>query len=306
MGPIRAPEDCEIGNGLGYTGVMADGQKFHERFGIEIGGVEEAKRRFVSRVSNFLSTDVFGDNYKGFRNQAILMRAIADELGMQYIWDSSGANYIKGDFHRALQVLEGLWTGISLNIDGGWGTERDESVRELERVSGAIARWLNKAEIDPGVKWENGKFSRTGAQLLDERLVAGPLRWLKEAPKFKAVLEPFEKGLRHYLHMRKDPKLGSDVVTDMYESVEALAQIITGRPSKDLSANREAFIAELGLSDHYKAMLKNYIEYANDMRHAKEGKPKAVLSPHEVEAFMYLTGLFIRLAMQVMPIANVE
>jgi hypothetical protein len=48
----------------------------------------------------------------------------------------------------------------------------------------------------------------------------------------------------------------------------------------------------------YKRMLKEYIEYANKFgRHAgPRGMPKPMPSRKEVEAFMYLTGLFIRLA----------
>jgi len=45
--------------------------------------------------------------------------------------------------------------------------------------------------------------------------------------------------------------------------------------------------------------MKEYIEYANDLhRHAGEkGQVKPLPSRREVEAFMYLTGLVIRLAL---------
>jgi len=50
-------------------------------------------------------------------------------------------------------------------------------------------------------------------------------------------------------------------------------------------------------SDEYKKLLKAYIEYANEFRHAaEEGTPKPALSPAEVESFVYMTGVFIRLA----------
>ena len=83
----------------------------------------------------------------------------------------------------------------------------------------------------------------------------------------------------------------------MYEALEALAKIVC-KNEKDLSANREAFISNLGLADPYKRMLKEYIGYANDFgRHAgPEGKPKPIPSRKEVEAFIYLSGLFIRVS----------
>jgi hypothetical protein len=83
----------------------------------------------------------------------------------------------------------------------------------------------------------------------------------------------------------------------MYEALEALAKIVTGRPDKDLSANRELFIKKVKASDEYKQLLKDYIDYANKFRHAvKEGESRPKLTEKEAESFIYLTGLFIRLA----------
>lgn len=82
----------------------------------------------------------------------------------------------------------------------------------------------------------------------------------------------------------------------MYEALEALAKIVAGR-DKDLSANAEAFISAVKLSNGYKRILKEYIVYANTIRHAgKAGQAKPDLMRKEVESFVYMTGLFIRLA----------
>jgi hypothetical protein len=77
------------------------------------------------------------------------------------------------------------------------------------------------------------------------------------------VRTPFEKGLTHFLYAAKRPEVLADVVTDMYESLEALTKIVTGRSDKDLSANREMFLAKVKASDEYKKLLKHYIDYAN-------------------------------------------
>ena len=92
-------------------------------------------------------------------------------------------------------------------------------------------------------------------------------------------------------------KLLFDVVTDLYESLEALAKLVTGRPDKDLSGNRELFLRKVNASDAYKSLLKDYIDYANHFRHAESpAKPKPTVSEREAESFVYLTGVFIRLA----------
>ena len=85
----------------------------------------------------------------------------------------------------------------------------------------------------------------------------------------------------------------------MYEALEALAKIVTGR-GRDLSGNAELFIKKLRASQGYKKILKDYISYANEFRHAQqEEKKKPARSISEVESFVYLTGLFIRLAIQI-------
>jgi sulfur transfer protein SufE len=84
----------------------------------------------------------------------------------------------------------------------------------------------------------------------------------------------------------------------MYEALEALAKVVTGR-DKDLSANRELFLSKVKASEGYKGILKEYIEYANNFRHApKQGQEKPNVSVNECESFVYLTGLFIRLAIR--------
>lgn len=50
--------------------------------------------------------------------------------------------------------------------------------------------------------------------------------------------------------------------------MKALAKIVTERLTKELSDNRELFISKLGLSEPYKRMLKEYIDYANNFRRA--------------------------------------
>jgi hypothetical protein len=90
----------------------------------------------------------------------------------------------------------------------------------------------------------------------------------------------------------------ADVVTDMYEALETTAKFVTGNQTKDLSGNREKFVTQLKLSPYYKIILRDYIEYANEYRHGIElSRERIPLISKEVEAFIYLTGLFIRLAL---------
>jgi hypothetical protein len=142
-----------------------------------------------------------------------------------------------------------------------------------------------------------GAIREVRREVLDDHLVNDPLRWLR-SPAYGTVIAPYEKGLSHFLHATKRPELLADVVTDMYEALEALAKIVTSRLDNDFSGNQQLFLRKVKASEAYKLLLKDYIEYANKFRHAakdKQGKPE--LSPKQVESFVYLTGVFIRLAM---------
>lgn len=246
--------------------------KFHERFNIEIN-IEEAKQRFVNRTYNLI--------FSGFvrYNDSNSFKAIATKLGK--IYDSNNYHkYILGDYYNCLAAIEAVYE-VSHNKYG-----LNEIIKEL----------FDMSEIDLGIKWENGVFLKTGAGLLDDKLVNDPLNWLRKNG-FENVSVPFEKGLRHFLESDKRSELLYDVITDMYESLEGLAKNVTGR-DKDLSTNAELFVSKINATEDYKRILKEYIGYANEYRHGlEEGKQRPRLNPYEVESFMYLTGLFIRLAM---------
>ena len=254
--------------------------KFNQRFDIEIG-LDETKKRFVNRAYNNVFNNFFyslSDNER-FR----IHRDIVSALGDKYSFNKNLAEQIGDDFYRNLQALETFYQTSNY---------RQSAVEELIKLI------LSESEVDLGVRWVNGRFIKSGAELFDEKLVNDILHWLREK-KYLSVIKPFEKGLGHLLYSEKRPELLSDVITDMYEALEALSKIIAERPNKDLSANRDLFISKVNASKEYKKILAEYIIYANEFRHAQEeGMNKPAISPREAESFVYLTGLFIRLAIQ--------
>ena len=266
--------------------------KFHERFDISYG-IDEARRRFVNRVSNdifngLLIRDFHDDMYDIFN-------AIASAHGEKHsavrrfnYYEHEFHHYVQDDFQKVLLSLEAIYEYLI-------SSKKDFSLLDIE-----INKALSRSEVDLGVRWNDGIFIKSGAELLDEALVNESLNWLRDK-EYENVLVPYEKGLSYLLHSETNPDLLSDVVTDMYEALEALAKTITGK-NKDLSANKDLFLKNVKASESYKNILKEYINYANDFRHAVEtGSPKPALSYGEVESFLYLTGVFIRLATYTYP-----
>lgn len=252
---------------------------FYQRFNIEIG-LEAVQGRFVNRVYNTMP--VVFNSAKGSDRR--LPRKLATTLGILYEDEDSLEQFLSDDFYQCLRTLEALYK-VMHNF---YKPDFDERIKTI----------LSLTEVDLGIQWRNGVFWRSGAKLLDEALVNENLRWLSD-PKYIDVLTPFEKGLRHFIEAKKQPEKLSDVITDIYEALEALAKIVTGK-DRDLSSNAESFISELKLSDYYKGMLKAHISYANKLSRHAPGlrETRAKLLPNEVEAFVYTTGLFIRLAIQ--------
>jgi hypothetical protein len=255
---------------------------FVDRFDLTIDN-PEAKTRFVNRVFNeilwgFLLAPHFNDSSRYY-----IARSIATRLGDRFT-NAGPTNMVGFDFLRNLQAVEAIYDSLG-----------NSALRNM--LSTIVEDLLSTSERDLGISWKDGRFYPSGAKLLDERLVNDVMKWLRET-KYETVLAPFEKGLRHLLESDKRPELTADVVTDMYEALEALAKIVTNRTTSDLSANQEAFIAKVEASTQYKKLLRQYVEYANDFRHAPQGKsPRPAITPREAESFVYLTGLFTRLAM---------
>lgn len=257
---------------------------FHERFNVDVG-TDEARLRFINRIENSVFDEMPSQAHQsGIIPMRELYRLVAYFLGIRTGEIPSLRTYVGDDFYRCLHVLEALHTTFT-------------DTRFEEELSNNIEIALYASETDLGIKWESPVFVRTGAQLLDAHLINEPLRWLSD-PKYDTVHAPFKKGLSHYLEAEKKSDRLTDAITDMYEAVEALAKIVNDN-DRELSRNREPFIKSIKASDYHKQLLKDYIEYAGKFRHAaRTGQPKPPLSEPEVESFIYLTGLFIRLAIR--------
>ncbi len=272
-------------------------EPFYVRFNINPPS-EEAQKKFMNRIENYVRLLMNGleDSGRG-RELDNLLILVEVKLGEPHLNYASSSHVfievwrkrIGNDFSRCLQAVEGLYQALQPEYQNG----RDS-------LNNAVVRALAQSETDLGIAWQEGIFTKKGAKFLDDKLVNEPLRWLGD-PAYRNVLTPFKKGLRHFLEGAKEPERLADAIRDMYEATEALAKIVTEKRTKELSALREEFVSKLRLPEPYKKMLREYIDYGCEFRHALEqGKPREWPSPNEAEAFVYLTGLFIRLAIEAM------
>lgn len=261
---------------------------FEQRFNIEVG-LEKARERFVNRLFNLIDEAFLGfvNKHCHLQEYVKVFKYIAYKLGIRYVGNNTLIFYSGTEFPQVLKMLEALFEGFKMH----------PYANDCKRLDDIIKLAISTSEVDLGIQWRDGLFYPRGAKSLDEALVNENLKWLSDS-KYANVLTPFEKGLRHYLEAQKQPERLADTITDMYEALEKMARITNGN-NRNLGANAEQFVNNLGLSDHYETMLREYTKYAHEFRHAVEqGKERVPPLPNEVEAFVYTTGLFIRLAIQ--------
>jgi hypothetical protein len=253
-------------------------QKFHERFGIHVD-LEEARRRLINRLKVAVI-----DVYVSYENRHHV-RSIAFFLGEPFDKVEQVKNYAKNSYINTLLVAEAIYKTFNISPNFEY---------LCSEVENSISRSIAASEVDLGISWKDGIFIKTGAEYLDKKLIRDPLDWLI-SNKYSTVYEPLKKSLKHFLESEKDNTKLYDVITDAYEALEALAKIVTGK-DVTLDKNRELLISKLKISPDYKEMLKSYIEYAHKYRHAlKKGEARKPLVQEEVESYIYLTGVFIRL-----------
>ena len=175
---------------------------FCQRFNIEVGR-EEAEKRFMNRVKNHVFSNFFQSNIEVEIRQSLYTQIawqVANSLGESFVPKAPLKYYVKNDFHLYLLALEAFYKALP----------QKSQKRELSKL---IQMIISISEIDLEIIWADGYFNRTGAKLLDSALVNEPLKWLSD-PKYNNVLQPFQKGLQHYMESIKRPELLSYTVTE--------------------------------------------------------------------------------------------
>ncbi|MBI3351500.1 MAG: hypothetical protein HY036_02880 [Nitrospirae bacterium] len=256
---------------------------FHQRFNLEIED-QEVQRRFIVRIYNRIFNNLgglFPDDPYGPAG------TVASALGCRWNGTAYVDEYVDYNFSNCLQAVEAIYKYLI--------ERNDLSCRAFEKM---VSEIISQSENDLGIDWKEGRFHPRGAKLLDEALINENLKWLTDL-KLNTIYDPFNKALNDYSESLRNSDRLKDVITDMYEALEATAKWVMDN-DRELSRNTEKFISILNLSNQHTLILKQYVDYANaNFRHAKAVTQSAVkISPLEAEHFIYLTGVFIRFAIR--------
>jgi hypothetical protein len=261
-------------------------RRFNKVFGIR-DDLDTEQRRFVERINQTVFARIEKFHYP-VSYQAIF-EIVCYWLGINPNDRISKANQMNYGSETLVPSLRSLTQDEfmeTLKVLGFLYKALDKNPEAQQSLSRSIKVALSNATIDLEVAWNNGMFYPAGARELDEKLIEEPFKWLDDFPNEKA---DYLKAVTGYANKRLD-----EVIINCYVAVEGIARAVLGN-KKTLDNNRERLMKTLGLSQEWKALLNNFITYANEFeRHASENRHS--LNPIEVEGFLYLTGILLRMA----------
>jgi hypothetical protein len=184
------------------------------------------------------------------------------------------------DFMETLKVLMSLYDVL-----------RPEN---LEKLNGSIELALANAATDLGVRWKDGVFYPSGAKELDEKLINDNLDFLRAWPEVRAQ---FSTALTHFRNSLENVAARKDAITNAYSAIERLTRAVLGN-DKNFENNSNALVDFLELPGEYKNIVHYYKQIAHQYSSRHAGSE---FSHAETEAFIYLTGLLMRLIAEKAP-----
>lgn len=272
--------------------------------GLEQISLADAQKRFLNRINISIFRWLEDNKGRTFYDENFIWwiseqlgepwgdRVQEREIGYGYWSDVTMVKMAKGEFYQTLLVVEKAYQYLAEDRPGHihdrYGFHKPEELIDLHTFNLKMERIILLSETDLGVFWKDGKFYLSGAKELDEALIADSLEWLTAFPKAQ---KQFEIALDHYKKSLQNPSAGKDAITNSYTSIEALSQGILNN-TKPFDKNSDSLVDKLGLAKEFKNIVHYYKQLAHEYgsRHAGSNP-----SHKEVESFVYLTGLLLRL-----------
>jgi hypothetical protein len=257
--------------------------------------IDEEKKRFVHRVNQSILYEIEKGRFIDYQE---LFKDVCFDLGVNAYDLLTTRGYGAAYGRRLLKVDPDSLEAPPLRV-----LTKDDFQKTLETLcsicfcldaddqkwlSHAITTAMSLCTCDIGVRWREGLFYQSGAEELDKHLIEENLTWLKDYP---AERQDYRRALECYF---KRQSL-TDVVKNCYSAVEGLVRTILGN-RKTLDKNKELLLKQIRLSEGWKSILANYINYVHDYRHASPDRHK--ITGEEAEACLYMTGLIIRLVIE--------
>ncbi len=275
---------------------------FKKRFGQAID-LEEIKQDFINKITHYFIEPLdksdgryyseYGSSLFDFvsiefnRNPSDIICAHNKDNHSAYGTYKPSFKIFSGrDFEKTLLLIEIFYDYFSA---------RDTYNNDiLKTINNYVAIALNQP-VSTGVSWRDGKFYPEGVEEFDEKLVEDVLKWLGDNPKISAL---YKNALDQYSQSLIDKVKRKDVVNNAFQAVEKLTEEYLGSLKPSFDNNFNALVDKLTLDKEWKKIFNSYRELSKEFgRHAGKGD-KFIPTQEDTEAFLYLSGLVLRLILQ--------
>jgi len=279
---------------------------FHKRFGKTIDP-EEVKRDFVNKVDHYLIEPLDerdGRDYSDYncalfdfvaiefnQNPSDIIRAYNRNNFYSYgTHKPSFKTFSQNDFERTLLLIEIFYDYFS----GSGRNNRYDGEQWIKRIDTVTNIALNQP-ISLGVSWRDGKFYPEGVEEFDEKLIEDVIKWLESKPKISVL---YKNALDHYSQSISDSVKRKDVISNAFQAVEQLTRGYLESKKSSFDNNFNALVDKLAINKEWKKIFNSYRELSKEFgRHAGSGD-NFIPSQEDTEAFLYLSGLIMRLVLQ--------
>lgn len=280
-------------------------EDFRKRFNLGPEPIEKLQGYFINRINTNIfdwlenSYDFLSIGY----NSNNFVKWISSESGEP--WDKkflqnhegdyfnvSLSKIARNDFYNTLWLVGKCYQFIK---EGRMIESRKMFITDNNRIitlpdySQRVEETILLSHPDIGIFWKDGIFYKAGAKELDNALVKENLIWLDNYPDTKKL---FDTALKHFKESFENKAARKDAITNAYSAIEGLVRSILVN-NNTFEKNSDILVDKLRLSKEYKNIVYNYKQIAHNYSSRHAGGLE--FSNAEAEAFIYLTGLLMRL-----------
>lgn len=262
-------------------------KELFKRFNINIT-LKDAQGKFINKINNILF------NGQAFNSSTFKIEdfkwELCNDIGLVYhSYENFNNTYLVNiPFNEYLLRLQ-----CFLNILYFRNKEKHDILFSIIRDA------INTSTIDIGLRIKNNKKNSaqiyfSGSKLLDDKLVDDVLGVLEGENK-SAIKLAFEKGLKEFLESRKEKDKLKNSIRDMQLACDETIKVLFD----DKNFGFKHFFKDerwkkIGLNEYQKQIFWNLNEYIDKLvKHKADSK----INSEDAELVIYLTGLFIRIAL---------
>lgn len=268
-------------------------KKFNQLFSIPISKEEEMDK-FVQRVNQTIFSDI-KDNpypasyesifknicyYLGINHQDEIRKKNRDNYGYSLIIPSL-RSLTNDDFYKTLKMIVLLYKYF------------DDNEEWKNKISKWVTIAISNAEKDLGIRWSDGMFYSSGAEFLDEHLIDDIIGVLQTEDR-KAILIAYKKGLKEFWESRSDRNKFKNVIRDMQLSLDEASKVLISDKNVGFQyLLKDKKWDKIIANKYYQKIFFQLNELADKLVKHKSDEEFDII---EIETFIYLTGIFLRVA----------